>query len=174
MRRKSLPDSESGRSARSMAEAAAFTALSADLTDPSASELFWRGMRRGALGTFVAFLALAVFWTWPLAAHFTSRMPHDPGDPILNIWLLWWNAQAVPFTDRWWSPPIFHPMAGALALSEHLAGIGVVTTPLQLARRQPAHGVQRRADPVVRAVGVLRVPAGAAPGRSRMRRAVAP
>jgi len=88
-------------------------------------------MRRGALGSFVAFLALAVLWTWPLAAHFTSRIPHDPGDPILNIWLLWWNAHAVPFTAHWWSPPIFHPMAGALALSEHLAGLAVVTTPLQ-------------------------------------------
>jgi hypothetical protein len=88
-------------------------------------------MRPGALGTFAAFLALAVFWTWPLAAHFTSRIPHDPGDPILNTWLLWWNAQAVPFTARWWNPPIFHPMEGALALSEHLAGIGVITTPLQ-------------------------------------------
>jgi hypothetical protein len=94
-------------------------------------------MRRGALATFVGFLALALFWTWPLAAHFSSRVPHDPGDPILNVWLLWWNAQAVPFTARWWSPPIFHPMQGALGLSEHLAGIGVVTTPLQFLGAPP-------------------------------------
>ena len=87
---------------------------------------------RGALGTFVAFLALAVVWTWPLAAHLSSRIPHDPGDPVLNVWLLWWNAQAVPFTTRWWSPPVFHPMQNALALSEHLAGIGFIATPLQL------------------------------------------
>jgi hypothetical protein len=80
----------------------------------------------------LAFLALAVFWTWPLALHLSTRIPHDPGDPILNIWLLWWNAHAIPFTDRWWNPPIFIPMRGALALSEHLAGIGLVTTPVQL------------------------------------------
>ncbi len=80
-----------------------------------------------------AFLLGAVVWTWPLARYLTSRVPHDPGDPLLNIWLVWWNAQAVPFTDRWWSPPIFHPMPGALALSEHLAGIAIITTPLQLA-----------------------------------------
>ena len=79
----------------------------------------------------LAFLALAVFWTWPLARHLSTRIPHDPGDPILNIWLLWWNAHAIPFTERWWNPPIFFPMRGALALSEHLAGIGLVTTPLQ-------------------------------------------
>jgi hypothetical protein len=37
----------------------------------------------------------------------------------------------MPFTETWWSPPIFFPMRGALALSEHLAGLAVVTTPLQ-------------------------------------------
>jgi hypothetical protein len=90
-----------------------------------------RLMRRRALPILGAFLALAVVWTWPLARHLSSRIPHDPGDPILNIWLLWWNAQAIPFTEHWWNPPIFYPMPGALALSEHLAGIGLVTTPMQ-------------------------------------------
>jgi len=80
----------------------------------------------------LAFLVLAILWTWPLSAHLSSRIPHDPGDPILNIWLLWWNAHAVPFSQRWWNPPMFFPMPGALALSEHLAGIGIITTPLQL------------------------------------------
>lgn len=88
-------------------------------------------MRRRTVAIFVAFLALAILWTWPLASHLSSRIPHDPGDPILNIWLLWWNAHAIPFTERWWNPPIFFPMPGALALSEHLAGIGLFATPVQ-------------------------------------------
>jgi len=83
------------------------------------------------LRLLLAFVALAVFWTWPLAAHLSTRIPSDPGDPILNIWLLWWNAHAIPFSERWWNPPVFFPMRGALALSEHLAGIGIMTTPLQ-------------------------------------------
>jgi hypothetical protein len=78
-------------------------------------------------------MALAVIWTWPLTAHLATRIPHDPGDPILNIWILWWNAHAIPFTARWWSPPILVPLPGALALSEHLAGLGPITTPIQLA-----------------------------------------
>lgn len=85
----------------------------------------------------VAFGALAVLWTWPLSAHLSSRIPHDPGDSVLNIWLIWWNAHAVPFTRAWWSPPIFVPMQGALALSEHLAGFGPLTTPLQWAGAGP-------------------------------------
>lgn len=87
-----------------------------------------------ALGLF---LLLAVAWTWPLASSLSVRIPHDAGDPILNIWILWWNAHAVPFTGRWWDPPIFYPLSGALALSEHLAGIAIVTTPLQWAGVSP-------------------------------------
>ena len=86
---------------------------------------------------FLAFAALAIGWTWPVAAHLSSRIPHDPGDPILNTWILWWNAQAIPFTAGWWNPPILVPMHGALALSEHLAGLGVLATPLQLAGASP-------------------------------------
>ena len=94
-------------------------------------------MRGRAFRILLAFLVLAVVWTWPLARHLSSRIPHDPGDPIFNIWVLWWNAHAVPFTERWWNPPMFFPMRGALALSEHLAGIGLITTPLQLLHASP-------------------------------------
>ncbi|MEO7271598.1 MAG: hypothetical protein ABI211_06285, partial [Vicinamibacterales bacterium] len=80
---------------------------------------------------------LAVLWTWPLAAHLSTRVPHDLGDPLLNTWILWWNAHAVPFTATWWSPPILSPMRGALALSEHLAGLGVIATPMQLLGGSP-------------------------------------
>lgn len=76
------------------------------------------------------FLVLALAWTWPLVTRLSWRIPHDPGDPLLNAWILWWNTQAVPFTDAWWSPPIFYPLRGAFALSEHLAGIAIFTAPL--------------------------------------------
>ena len=90
-------------------------------------------MRRGAFSTVAAFILLAIAWTRPLVFHLSSRIPHDPGDPVFNTWLVWWNAHALPFTSRWWNPPVFYPMRGALALSEHLAGIGIITTPVQLA-----------------------------------------
>lgn len=90
-------------------------------------------MRGRAFFVVAAFAALAIVWTRPLIFHLSSRVPHDPGDPVFNTWLIWWNAHAIPFTDRWWNPPVFHPLRGALALSEHLAGIGIITTPVQLA-----------------------------------------
>jgi hypothetical protein len=83
------------------------------------------------------FLLLAIAWTWPVASRLAWRIPHDPGDPLLNAWILWWNTQALPFTDAWWNPPIFHPMPGAFALSEHLAGIAIFTAPLHFAGVNP-------------------------------------
>jgi hypothetical protein len=89
--------------------------------------------RTASIAALAGFTALAIVWTWPVAAHLTTRIPHDLGDPLLNTWILWWNAQAVPLTEQWWSPPVLWPMPGALALSEHLLGLSVVSTPLQLA-----------------------------------------
>ena len=88
--------------------------------------------RSGSIAALAGFTALAIVWTWPVAAHLTTRIPHDLGDPLLNTWILWWNAHAVPFTGPWWSPPVLWPMPNALALSEHLLGLSVVATPLQL------------------------------------------
>jgi hypothetical protein len=85
----------------------------------------------------LTFGILSVVWTWPLATRLSSRVAHDPGDPILNTWILWWNAQRVPFTQAWWDAPLFFPMRDGLALSEHLAGLSPFSTPLILAGVSP-------------------------------------
>ena len=75
--------------------------------------------------------ALAVVHTWPLVAQLPDVLPHDLGDPGLNAWIIWWNAQAVPLTERWWNGPIFFPSSGALAFSETLLGLLPITAPIQ-------------------------------------------
>ena len=87
--------------------------------------------RLPAVVVFFLFVLLAVIATWPLAGHLTSRIPGDAGDPVLNTWILWWNAHTIPLTERWWNAPFLLPMPNAMALSEHLLGISVATTPLQ-------------------------------------------
>jgi hypothetical protein len=62
---------------------------------------------------------------------FGSAIPSDPGDPILNTWILWWNAHHLPLTDAYWNAPAFAPAPNALALSETLLGLTWLTTPLQ-------------------------------------------
>jgi hypothetical protein len=90
-----------------------------------------------SLWALLGFCALAIAWTWPVAATLGSRVAHDAGDPVLNIWILWWNAQEAPLTDAWWNAPMMWPMQGAMALSEHLLGLSLVATPLQLAGVNP-------------------------------------
>lgn len=85
-------------------------------------------LRFGA--AFALYAVLAVTITWPLGARLTSAVPCDLVDPLLNTWLLWWNARALPFTPAWWDSPQFHPAHGMLGVSEHLAGLGLVAAPL--------------------------------------------
>jgi hypothetical protein len=77
------------------------------------------------------YLGLAVAWSWPLALHLSNRFAHDPGDPLLITYLIWWNAHAVPLTAGYWNAPYYWPMRDALALTDHLAGLSPITTPLQ-------------------------------------------
>ncbi len=83
------------------------------------------------LGVFLVYDALAVAVTYPLVTRLRSGVPHDTVDPLLNTWLLWWNAHSVPFSARWWDGPFFHPVPGVLSFSENLVGLAFLTTPLQ-------------------------------------------
>ena len=84
-----------------------------------------------------AYAALTVAFMWPVVAHLSSAWPHDAIDPALNAAILSWDAHALPMTHAWWDAPIFWPVRGALALSEHLLGISLLTTPLQWSGATP-------------------------------------
>jgi hypothetical protein len=93
-----------------------------------------RSPRSGAAPWLIAlagYTSLTLVLTWPLARRLATVVPHDVGDPLLNTWILWWNAHATLLTARWWDAPMFWPMTGALALSEHMLGLSLVASPLQ-------------------------------------------
>ena len=85
--------------------------------------------------TFYVVLAIAI--TWPLALHPGSVVPNDLGDPLLNTWLMAWNARVPPLTAAWWNTPQFFPLDGTMAFSEHLLGLAVITTPVILVSGNP-------------------------------------
>jgi hypothetical protein len=82
------------------------------------------------LGAGALYTALTALYAWPLFPVLPSHLPFDTGDPGLNVWILWWNTQALPLTERWWNAPIFFPVQGTFALSETLLGLAPLTVPL--------------------------------------------
>jgi hypothetical protein len=87
--------------------------------------------RRIWIGVIALYAALTALYCWPVLGAFGSRLPGDTGDSGLNTWILWWNAHAIPLTERWWNAPAFFPLRGAFALSETLLGLTPLTSPLQ-------------------------------------------
>ncbi len=98
---------------------------------PTPGETFRVAPAARLLGVFLLYGLLAILVTSPLAARLSDGVPHDLADPLLNTWLLWWNAHAVPFSAEWWNGPFFHPIPGVLSFSESLVGLSPLTTPLQ-------------------------------------------
>lgn len=106
------------------------TAGVADHAGPPSRRKGWRGFVPWVCAALF-YATLAIIQTWPLAASLSTVLPNDLGDPVLNAWILWWNATAVPLTERWWNAPMFWPGSGALAFSEILLGMYPITTPIQ-------------------------------------------
>lgn len=79
------------------------------------------------------YIVLTLGYCWPLLPVIGSALPNDTGDPGLNTWILWWNAHAVPLTQKWWDAPMFFPARGAIALSETFLNLAPLTAPLQWA-----------------------------------------
>lgn len=100
-------------------------------------------LRRRLAIAFALYCAVTVALFPRLALHPASVLPHDLGDPLLTTWILWWNAHHLPFTSAWWDGLFFYPMHGALALSDHRVGLGLIASPVQWLGGSPvlAHNV---------------------------------
>ena len=51
-----------------------------------------RGSLRGSLIVFSAYLALTLAWGHLFIGSLATHFAHDNGDPLLNSWIMWWNA----------------------------------------------------------------------------------
>ena len=82
---------------------------------------------------FAFYLALTIFFTWPLAIRLSSGVS-DEGDPLLNAWILEWDCYALVHQPlHIFNAPIFEPAHLPLAYSENLLGIAVPLFPAWLA-----------------------------------------
>lgn len=91
-----------------------------------------------ALLSLSIYIPLTLFLTWPLPLHLTSAVPNDIGDPLLNTWILAWDAHALLTRPLdLFNANIYYPLPNALAFSEHLLSTASLALPLQLAGGEP-------------------------------------
>lgn len=97
------------------------------------------------VGAFLLFLALTLATTWPLALGLARDVPGDLGDPLLNSWIIAWNADRVlrllsgdvAAFAQLWHGNIFYPAQYALAYSELLHAQGLQALPVYALTRNP-------------------------------------
>lgn len=93
----------------------------------------------------VAYFVLTIALTWPLARGLARDLPADLGDPLLNCWVLAWDAEHllralaghVDALAEYWNANIYYPHPLALAYSEHLTAQAVLILPVYAITRNP-------------------------------------
>jgi hypothetical protein len=90
---------------------------------------------RDAVIAAAAYIVLSLALTWPLALRMTRDIAADFGDPLLNAWILAWDATHLG--RGFWNANIFHPHPLALAYSEHLLPQAIQILPLYALTKNP-------------------------------------
>src|SRR4029079_19410631 len=93
----------------------------------------------------LAYAALAVFMTWPLARGLTRDVAWDLGDSVLNMWILAWDCEPLrgilqghySHLRPFFAANIFHPAPLTLAYSEHLVPQAIQIFPIYTLTRNP-------------------------------------
>jgi hypothetical protein len=86
---------------------------------------------RSAVFKLSGVVLLAILATWPLVHHLGTALPSDLGDPLLNAWILGWDADRLRHgLQGLWDAPILYPDIRTLAFSEHLLGLAVPLAPI--------------------------------------------
>lgn len=69
------------------------------------------------------FVALALVWTFPLAAHLSTHLPGNPGDNLAFLWNVWWMREAIASADLsfFHTDRLFAPIGIDLTLHTHTA-----------------------------------------------------
>ncbi|MDE3155703.1 MAG: hypothetical protein KGN76_11405 [Acidobacteriota bacterium] len=92
----------------------------------------------GATAAAAAYTLLAIAMTWPLVRGLGRDLPGGLGDPLLNCWILAWDAHhLLRFVgghlhglSGYWNANIFYPAPLALAYSEHLTAQAIEILPV--------------------------------------------
>jgi hypothetical protein len=83
-------------------------------------------------GPLALFAALAIAWTWPLAAHLRDAIPGGPGDNYSFVWNLWWmrHVLSTPGLAYFHTDYLFYPFGTTIADHPHTALPAIVAATL--------------------------------------------
>ena len=103
------------------------------------------GHARETVYATLAYAAIAVWLTWPLAADITRDVAWDLGDPVLNMWILAWDCEQLrgilqghySHLTHFFDANIFHPAPLTLAYSEHLVPQAIQIFPIYALTKNP-------------------------------------
>ncbi|HEU5258511.1 MAG TPA: hypothetical protein VFU28_21140, partial [Vicinamibacterales bacterium] len=103
------------------------------------------GRARANVYATLAYAAVAVLMTWPLAAGMTRDVAWDLGDSVLNMWILAWDCEQLrgilqghySHLRHFFDANIFHPAPLTLAYSEHLVPQALQIFPIYALTKNP-------------------------------------
>jgi hypothetical protein len=96
---------------------------------------------RAVLAATASYVVLTVVLTWPAVRGISRDLVADFGDPLLNTWILAWDASHLSraiaghpaVLGEYWDANIYDPHPLALGYSEHLTAQAVMILPLYAA-----------------------------------------
>src|SRR5262245_17938549 len=93
---------------------------------------------RNTLTVTAGLVVLTAIMLRPLLSAATHALPGELRDPLLNTWILAWDADRIRhgFAGLWDSP-ILYPYQSTLAFSEHLLGVAIFAAPVEWITRNP-------------------------------------
>ncbi len=93
----------------------------------------------GLLLSSLFYLTAAVSVTYPLITDLKNQIPADPGDPLLNVWTLWWDLKSITEFNiaEYFDANVMFPYKNTLAFSEHLTGESILGLPFYLINQNP-------------------------------------
>jgi hypothetical protein len=99
---------------------------------------FYTSKRKEYALVLVFFLLSAVLFTWPLVLHVHNGIVGGHGDPLLNTWIISWDARAI-FTNPtgFFQGNIIYPSRDVLAYSEHQFTLGLIAAPVYFVSGNP-------------------------------------
>ncbi|MCX7957930.1 MAG: hypothetical protein N3B13_02695, partial [Deltaproteobacteria bacterium] len=85
------------------------------------------------------YFVFTVAITYPLIKDLSNQIPADLGDPLLNIWTIWWDSERIINLDfnNYFDANVMFPYKNTLAFSEHLTGEAILGLPFYLITKNP-------------------------------------